>query len=235
MNGDDCRSTGLAEPFRATGKGKVRPMAKKMPIRKGEIWGWVEVIYNEKAYTTAPDLSCRGCGKKFSGGVTRVKHHIVRQCSSDSEALKELQKKLLQEEEKKREVDTHKRVCNEMDAAAAGDFVDPEEELEAPERINRAAPVQPGTTTGPKAKQRDIANMMAGVGSELMDNRIADLIYGEGLPFSIVESPQFLELIEAAKCAPSSYKPPNRKRLAGNMRTLRQPIESQCNPFMHAC
>lgn len=73
--------TGLDQPFQASGRGKVRKAALSLPIRLGAVWSTVTVSMNEKAYTTAPDVQCNDCKKTFNGGVTRIKVHILKQCS----------------------------------------------------------------------------------------------------------------------------------------------------------
>ena len=50
-----------------------------------------------------------------------------------------------------------------------------------------------------------------------MDVAIADLIASKGLPFSLVEDMKFRNLIESARKAPANYKPPSRKRIAGEL------------------
>lgn len=208
--------TGLETPYETCGKGKARAAAKKLPQRKGEVWDTVKVLLTDKAYTTAPELECRDCGKSFSGGVTRVKHHIVTHCTCSTDALKALKNKLVQEKSEKESDISAKRTRDEVDKRAETDEVheifrrpvSPSDE----EMAERSKPV---ARVPAPPQQRNLPSMVSGVAKEIMDDKIADFIYGEGLPFSIAESPQFTQMLQAAKSAPTSYKPPSRERLAG--------------------
>jgi hypothetical protein len=79
------------------------------------------------------------------------------------------------------------------------------------QEVQRNADAKSHTTPVPAFKQRSIeAALSTGKDSE-MDSKIAELIFGDCLPASIVESPRFIALIECAKTAPASYHVPSRK------------------------
>lgn len=200
----DAKKTGLEQKFEASGKGKVRPHAKSMPIRKGDVWKTVSVTFNDKAYTTAPDLVCIDCKKVFSGGASRIKQHIIKQCTCSTDTLKELKKKIISESTEAAESSALKRKCVEVDLATAEDEVQATDEQVSGSKAHTPLP-----------QQLTLPSLLNGVTSEIMDNKIADLVFGEGLPFSFVSSPQFIELLTFARHAPSSYKPPTQQRLAG--------------------
>ncbi|KAL3903214.1 MAG: hypothetical protein SGPRY_011767, partial [Prymnesium sp.] len=95
-------TTGLQQPFTSSGRGK----------------GDMHILSHEKAYTTSPEVVCKDCNKVFSGGVTRIKVHIVKQCTCSTERLSRLRQNLVHhavEEEKQRGL---KREREEADAGA---------------------------------------------------------------------------------------------------------------------
>lgn len=196
-----------------SGHGRVRPLAKVLPLRKGAVWGTVRITFNAKAFTTSPDVACIDCGKAFCGGVTRIKQHITKFCTCSTEELKDLKKTILLQKEEADQITAKKRKISEVDSAAGDELsmeaVEPATSTQGSKSSSR---VHAGS---PPALQPTVTSMLNGITSEIMDNKVADLVFGEGLPFSFVESPQFLDLIVAAKCAPKSYKPPNKHRLAG--------------------
>ena len=51
--------------------------------------------------------------------------------------------------------------------------------------------------------------------TERMDIAIADFIFSNGLPISLVECAKFCKLIQSARHIPPKYSPPYRKKLAG--------------------
>jgi hypothetical protein len=51
--------------------------------------------------------------------------------------------------------------------------------------------------------------------TEWMDIAIADFIFSNGLPISLVECAKFCKLIQSVRHIPPKYSPPYRKKLAG--------------------
>lgn len=249
---EETHKTGLEQPFKTAGKGKVRAAARKLPKRSGKIWQTVNVVFNDKAYTTSPQLICRDCKKEFSGGASRVKAHIMKFCSCSTSALKELRAELIKESESMAEQASHKRKMSELDADVSSSEVYPGDSVSciggrisvaSPSAMPLPAPASStGNTIGLVAdSQRNIQSMTAMHTSSFMDEKIADFIYAEGLPFSIVESPQFKEMLKAAQGAPTHYKVPHRHRFAGDIlessvkrhKKDEQPIRDAC--ILHGC
>ena len=56
---------------------------------------------------------------------------------------------------------------------------------------------------------------MGASASAVLSSTVAGFIHGEGLPFSLVDSDLFAQVIVAARNAPSSYKLPERHEIAG--------------------
>lgn len=248
--------TGLATPFATSGKGKVRQAAKKMPERSGKIWATVSVVFNDKAYTTSPEVVCKDCKKAFSGGATRVKQHIMKWCTCTTSELKDLKVELLREADSFAEKNKKKRVCKEMEQETSSSDKRSISSvtlgsLRTTSDVSDAAALssvaqsgifrQPPTVDLINDHQRNVASMLNAVSSETMDDKIADFIYGCALPFNIVESPQFKDLLKAAQGAPTSYKLPVRHRFAGDilersvkrLKADEQPIRDSCT--VHGC
>lgn len=249
---DNHGTTGLATPFATSGKGKVRQAAKKMPDRKGKVWATVNVVFNDKAYTTSPELVCKDCKKAFSGGASRVKQHITKFCSCSTTELKELKAELIKELQDASEGQKKKQICKEMEAnsnfsdraSAFSGFSIVGESCGSKTTSSSAArqgPFSSPTTDLIADQQRNVATMLNAVTSETMDDKIADFIYGAALPFSVVETPQFKDLLRAAQGAPSCYKVPDRQRFGGDIleRSVKrhkadeQPIRDACT--VHGC
>jgi hypothetical protein len=51
--------------------------------------------------------------------------------------------------------------------------------------------------------------------TERMDIAIADFIFSNGLPISLVECTKFHKLIQSTRHIPPKYNPPYRKKMAG--------------------
>jgi hypothetical protein len=60
--------------------------------------------------------------------------------------------------------------------------------------------------------------------ASLVDEAIARLVYAQNLSFSLPSSPQFKQLLEVLRHAPTTYKPPHRNRFSGDLldTTVRQ-------------
>ena len=54
--------------------GRVRQAPKKFPKREGPVWGSVTVV---QEHATTPSVECKNCSKKFCGGSTRIREHII--------------------------------------------------------------------------------------------------------------------------------------------------------------
>ena len=185
--------TGLAKE----GQVKVRKPAAKMPMRKGPVWATVRVI--GRHYETTPQLECIDCGVQFSGGLTRVEDHIVGKCAAEkackcsTDVLMALRNTIVAQRKLKDQAGAQKRAAETVQANA-------EEVLPAK-----------------KQTQRSIESSLQLGTAETLDNKIAELVYGDNLPHSIVESPRFKAVIEAAKVAPGTYVPPSRRRIGGQL------------------
>ena len=81
---------------------------------------------------------------------------------------------------------------------------------------DRALAVQPTLD----AYQPDTDEGLDKVNEATLSLAIADLIHSEGLAFSLSESARFNRVLRLARCVGSSYKPPNRKAVSGELLDL---------------
>jgi hypothetical protein len=186
MPEDDGRAALAGTGLASAGQARVRKPAQKMPRRAGPVWATVRVI--GKHYETCPTVECIDCGRQFGGGLTRIEDHIVGKCAAESactctsDTLKALRNTIAAQRTLKDQAGAQKRAERQVEASAN----------DAP---------QPAAK---KMKQRDLETSLQRGTSEYLDDKIAELVYGENLPFSITESPRFKAVIEAAKVAPAS-------------------------------
>lgn len=173
-----------------------------MPKDKGPEWNHVTIVDDLAgkgiAYVT---MRCLYCDKAYSGGVNRIRSHLVGGDTSISKCDKAPDEvvtamKTVATEKTQRDHDKKKRV--ELDKLTKG-----------------AGSV---ATKGQKAvTQTSIAASFNSASKALVDSAVAKMFYATGIPFSIVENKYFKEAFSSvAKCGPS-YKLPSRAALAGNL------------------
>jgi len=90
------------------------------------------------------------------------------------------------------------------------DVVTKKQQLDAERRMNEAS-----SSTG--RHQTTIESSMNVMTTTAVDEAIARFFYGENISFRAVESTLFHEMIAVMRAAPVKYKPPNRKRLGGDL------------------
>jgi hypothetical protein len=90
------------------------------------------------------------------------------------------------------------------------DVVTKKQQLDAERRMNEAS-----SSTG--RHQTTIESSMNVMTTTAVDEAIARFFYGENISFLAVESALFHEMIAVMRAAPAKYKPPNRKRLGGDL------------------
>ena len=195
---------------------KKRAPARTMPARMGPVWATVTVT--DRHYETNPKVVCKDCSKVFSGGVTRVVDHIInfKDCSCSTQELEELKAKLIKEREDKSLNKEKKAAVREVQA-----------KVEAAE--SKPKPMM----------QRGIEAAMQSGQDTALDEKIAELVYGDNLPFTFAESPRFKAVIQAAKVAPLSYKPPDARSLGGsllektvgNLKAAEKPLRAASTKF----
>jgi len=173
-----------------------------MPKDKQLEWNHVTIVDDVSgkgiAYVT---MRCIYCDKTYSGGVNRIRSHLVSGDTSISKCDKAPEEavtamKTVAIEKTQRDHDKKKR--GELDKLTKG-----------------AGSV---ATQGQKAvTQTSIAASFNAGSKALADSAVAKMFYAAGIPFSIVENKYFKEAFSSvAKCGPS-YKLPSRAALAGNL------------------
>jgi hypothetical protein len=191
------RDRGPAGTGLATNQGqRTRPPAKAMPKRAGPVWATVDIV--GRHYETTPQVKCKDCGISFSGGLTRIEDHIVGKtqgtaCKCSTAALQSLRESIR----------GARRIKEEAGQSRA-----------AEKRVQAAADGEPPAQK-PKFAQRSVEASLHVGSREKLDEKIAELVYGENLPFAFTESPRFKAVIEAAKTAPADYLPPSSKKIGG--------------------
>ena len=195
-----------------------------MPLRTGKIWATVTVVGQEMSQT--PNVVCKDCGHTFCGGNTRIVEHILSKCTCTTSELQALRAELLTEKEKKAGKAAAKAAVTAVNEAA------------------ESKPIVTGALPAPVPvglNQMGLSQSFNQCTSEDMDKAIADLVYGKNLSFHLVcsapvyslllcrsshqppghtpqaESPLFKKVLAAARNAPPSYKPPDKKRMGGDL------------------
>ena len=170
-----------------------RPVKRKASIDRSKVeWSCIQITGS--AETATPVGSCIFCGKHASWTSTRIKDHILgmnhsKACPAESEHFLETKAKL---------------------SGLRMDVVTKKQQLDAERRMNEAS-----SSTG--RHQTTIESSMNVMTTTAVDEAIARFFYGENISFRAVESTLFHEMIAVMRAAPVKYKPPNRKRLGGDL------------------
>ncbi|KAL1527820.1 hypothetical protein AB1Y20_009203 [Prymnesium parvum] len=199
---------GLAQTCIAESTGaKSRTATGNIPKRVGEIWKQVTVVNEHK---TSPSLMCKHCSKTFCGGVTRIKTHIIDQCTNTTEAFLEIKQKIL---DVARSESAHKRQKTVEDQVDMASMCEDSAVFETTNGVGKSRTLKKGATLS----QQSIMASVNSSNSVLIDNAIADLFYGTNIPAEVVEHPLFKRVVEVMKTAPASYKPPTSARLLDDL------------------
>ena len=81
---------GLAQPG-SDGK-RVRTERKTNAERPGALWASVTIT---REHATSPALTCNNCGKGFCGGATRIRAHVLDDCTATDDAFLKLKEEML--------------------------------------------------------------------------------------------------------------------------------------------
>lgn len=197
------RSTGVDQPVQRAGKGpKSRARCLNPGMRRtGLEWSGVVIKGNESSST--PQVSCKFCGKIFSGGATRIREHFlgggnVEECRCETEEYCNFKDKLQGKNEQIIAQKRHREAVEAVDRAASGEGA-----------FNQPLKKQ--------QRQRSIESSLAVGGDKVLDSAIAELFYGCNLNHRMADSPLFKRVITLAKTASEHYKPPDRKRLGNDL------------------
>jgi hypothetical protein len=82
-------------------------------------------------------------------------------------------------------------------------------------RIRKSA--SSGAKGGAVDLSHDDDEDVAVTNSSKLTTAVAEFVFGKGLPFSACEGDQFQQVLKLARLVPSSYRPPTRKVLAGDL------------------
>jgi hypothetical protein len=169
-----------------------------MPKDKGPEWNHVTIVDDVAgkgiAYVT---MRCLYCDKAYSGGVNRIRSHLIGGDTSISKCDK---------------------VPEEVVTAMKTDATVKTQRDQDKKKHKLTKGAGSVATKGQKAvTQTSIADSFNSASKALVDSAVAKMFYATGIPFSIVENKYFTEAFSSvAKCGPS-YKLPSRAALAGNL------------------
>ncbi|KAL1495540.1 hypothetical protein AB1Y20_016903 [Prymnesium parvum] len=126
------------------------------PKRSNEIWKEVAIV---KPHMTSPTVVCNHCAKRFGGGVTRIREHILEQCLSLTPAFLKIKQKLLDASE----AESGKKRQKMADA-----------ELEKEIAVSELGGLSKNKKT---YAQQDIKSSISSGTAITIDNAIADFFY----------------------------------------------------------
>lgn len=195
--------------FQSSGQGeyKVTTLGKRKsaPSRSSLEWSAVSIVHSGESQT--PFVQCRFCGNEFCATASRIKNHVLgimgsAACKGNSDEFLRLKENLI------------------------GKAVESASKKQAKQQATLVTAAASSGASGKKShsfQQATIESSIAVATNEACDNAIANLILGENLPFALLSSPLFKQLVHVLKSAPSSYKPPPRERMSGIL------LDSTCN------
>lgn len=166
------------------------------PKRSNEIWKEVAIV---KPHMTSPTVVCNHCAKRFGGGVTRIREHILEQCLSLTPAFLKIKQKLLDASE----AESGKKRQKMADA-----------ELEKEIAVSELGSLSKNKKT---YAQQDIKSSISSGTAITIDNAIADFFYGCNVAPAVANHPLFKRMVEQLKAAPASFKAPPAVRLLGDL------------------
>ncbi len=161
-------------------------------------WDLVSIV-EDRGRNKDPRVNCSYCGKDYTGGVTRIRAHIlgnksqlgVAKCQGEvpAEVVDRLK---LAEEAKEREAQRKRRR----------------------EQLQRAASGAQSTLSASKSgTQSSIQAAFARADKSEVDAAVARCFYANGIPFNVARNPFFKDAVAAIAAAGPGYKPPSSETL----------------------
>ena len=170
-----------------------------MPKLKGEEWKYV-IILNENDNATLSQISCIYCDKRFVGGISRIRGHLLADVKSGiskcSKVPYEVQQALEKQQSIRLEEEAKKRRHSALDRATKAESI-----------------------ASDAKKQILLPSMFQNARKDDADKAIARLFYASGIPFAIADSPYFKDAITAVAKCDAHYKAPNRRKISSTMLT----------------
>ena len=163
---------------------------------------------------------CNLCKSLYKGSYPRVKAHFLHETGKGVEGCpktndpNERRKYQIEQDEADRVKRRHDQLAN---ASIQPPNTEPRIVLEARKRkATQQQEVQPSKNTkgsSPSVQESRIARLVNVQGREEADTRVARAIYACGIPFNVVRSPYWHDLVRAINTAPVGYKGPNYEKV----------------------
>lgn len=165
---------------------------------------------------------CSHCCQRYAGTATRLTQHLaglpgqISACRSVPPEIKLSAQTALHETTTKKK---RQRLAEELGAATTSTAGSSDGE--------RSAAASSAALQGTLHQAFDRADKAS------LHAAIAQLVYSEGLPFTLVESPAFKAVLQAAQQLKGRANPPTRKQMAGPLlQQAYQSLEQQLEPYM---
>ena len=163
-----------------------------MPKEKSEEWQHV-IILDNNDNNTFSKLCCIYCDKKFQGGISRIRGHLIGDHKAEISKCCKVPSQvrdLLREQQ-----------CNRIDDKAK------RRKIDALDKVTMCV----------SKKQVTISSMFTNAMTDDADKAVARLFYACGIPFHIADSPYFKAAITSLTKCDSSYTAPNRQKISTKM------------------
>jgi hypothetical protein len=194
------------QPVRAVGLSK--PMAsipiRATPSREGSVWKCVNIIAGGN--TATPQVTCKGCGKMFLGGATRIQNHLLGEQSSKKCSTEHADADFLRTLDAIRKNAVNKCAAKKRKLAVAS--------VNSIVRSGAAMTI-PSSAEQREGNQSTLTFYKATADS--VDEAIARFFYACNISAHVAEHQMFKEMVQAAKAAAPGYQPPTRQRLYGSL------------------
>lgn len=193
----------------ASSKGRAK--RKSLPKRDGPIWKSVTVLVE---HDTCPSVQCNNCGKKFSGGATRIAEHVtgmgaIVACTCATESFLNMKQMIIEQQNAKAEKKQQKTAAADVDAAS---------DVKPNVTVKPEGGAPSGYHPSQKSlRQQGIKSSINAGKAEDVDVAIAEAFYGLNISPAIADKPLWKNMVTAIKSAPASYTSPDRKRLMSDL------------------
>jgi hypothetical protein len=160
-------------------------------------------VKNQYELTNNGKLRCKHCGDVFRDHVTSLKAHLSNVKFSLEKGVK---------------------LCRSVPPAVSIDYIalftaaaSKSDKKSVQTSLKRAAADHNILEVAKDLKQAKYEDCVSSATGMAADELMAKCWYKNAIPFHIADSQSFKAFMEAARNAPLSWKPPNRKRIAGDL------------------
>ena len=201
-----------------------------------EVWDVVARGHSDDGHA---GWTCVGCGNWFNGlNATKATAHVlllggfsITPCvswrkipSAKLEKLRMIYARAGEEKEKRARKRKAEEAALSANNSTAGAALTSQTKRTSASRNSESGPggmpLSGGTPPLPSASQPSIIRAFGAASSSELSMAIADFIHAHGLSFMLSESPRLKLILRLARTAPSSYKPPRRQEVGGELLDL---------------